>query len=511
MSRWRALWASGIAMSLTTCGAVGPNFAPPEIQLPIAFQRQHPTQPKDVVVGSEQMRIDAWWTTLNDTELNSLIDQAILANPDVEAALDRVQQAREHELATFGMLLPQIGAVAGVGRGSGTDSVKPPRTASSLDAASNATGFREITGIAGFDATWELDLFGKRRRELEAARYSTEIEREIRNEAIITVVSEVARNYAILRGVQFRLRFLKEDIEQAKKEVNLTETRYRQGLTNEGDVLLARRELETLYAKPPSLDLSIFQAESRIATLLATSAASVVGRLSQYRKLPRTPGGLRSGQPIDLLRRRPDIRRAENELALATARVGVAAADLFPRVLLNAGIGAQGGRVAPGGNPANPGLIWSVGPGLYWPFLDFGRLDAAVRESEFKEQEQFAKYRKVIIAAVEEANTAIARYHSALATSRHLDKAVQVSQRALEFHTGRYEHGIEDFLNVLDAARQLYQLEDRYADAQLDMVLAYVALNKALGGGWELYQEIPPIPVPVPAVAASVRILETGR
>jgi NodT family efflux transporter outer membrane factor (OMF) lipoprotein len=464
-----------------------------------------------MIVGPEQMHIEAWWKTLNDPELDGLIDRAILANPDVEAALDRVQQAREREIAAFGLLLPQIGAVAGAGRGSGTDSVKPPRTASSLDAASNTTGFREITGIAGFDATWELDLFGKHRRELEAARYNTEAEREARNEVIITVVSEVARNYAIVRGVQLRVKFLKEDIEQARNEVSLTETRYHQGLTNEGDVLLARRELEALYAKLPSLDFSIFQAESRIATLLGTFAANIVGKLSQSRKLPQTPRGLRSGQPIDLLRRRPDIRMAENELASATARIGVAAADLFPRALLNAGIGAQGGRATAGSNPANPGLIWSVGPGLYWPLLDFGRLDAAVRGAEFNEQETFARYRKVIIAAVEEVNTAIARYHTALATSRHLDKAVQVSQRALEFHTGRYEHGIEDFLNVLDAARQMYQLEDRYADAQLDMVLAYVALYKALGGGWELYQEIPPIPVPQPAVAASIRILETGR
>ena len=511
MSQWRAFWATSITISLTACGAVGPNFTPPEIQFPVSFQRQYPTQSRDVLIGSEQRRIDAWWKTLNDPELDSLIDQAILVNPDVEAALDRVQEARERELAAFGVLLPQIGAVAGAGRGSGTDFVKPPRTASSLDAASNTSGFREITSIAGFDATWELDLFGKHRRELEAARYNTEIEREMRNEVVITIVSEVARNYVLLRGVQLRLKLLKQDIEQAKKVVSLTETRYQQGLTNEGDALLARRELEALYAKLPSLDFSAFQAESRIATLLATFAANVIKRLSQYRKLPHTPPGLRSGQPIDLLRRRPDIRMAESELASATARVGVAAADLFPRALVNAGIGAQGGNPSANSHPANPGLIWSVGPGLYWPLLDFGRLDATVREAEFKEQEQLAKYRKVIIAAVEEVNTAIARYHSALVTSKHLERAVQVGQRALEFHTGRYEHGIEDFLNVLDAARQLYQLEDRYADAKLDVVLAYVALYKALGGGWELYQEIPPVPLPQPAVAASIRVLESGR
>jgi outer membrane protein TolC len=149
------------------------------------------------------------------------------------------------------------------------------------------------------------------------------------------------------------------------------------------------------------------------------------------------------------------------ELAAATARIGVAAADLFPRVSIAAGLGAQGGRETPGAHPPVHGLIWSVGPGVYWPLLDFGQLDAAVKQAEYRTGELFADYRKTVIAAVEEVNTSLMRYRSELEAAEHLAKAVEASRRALDFHTGRYEHGISDFLNVLDAARQKYELEEQ--------------------------------------------------
>lgn len=504
-----------LAMSLAACVAactVGPDFTVPGMKVPAAFAFRRPAPSSSASVDMRQAaRIDSWWRTLRDPELDSLVNRAVLANPDIEAALDRVQQAREHEIFVLGAALPQLGASAGAGFGTGTESPKPPRIADSLDSAVNTTGFKQVTGIAGFDATWELDLFGKYRRELEAARYDTQAANEARNAAVITVVAEVARNYAILRGLQLRVTLLKEDIAEAQNQVNLTQTRYKQGLTNEGDVLLARRELEALNAVLPSLNASIFEAESHIAILLGTFSGTVIGELREPRKIPQTPARLRPGQPIDLLRRRPDIRRAERELAAATARIGVAAADLFPQAGVNAGAGVQGGQLLPGSTPAAPGFIWSVGPGLYWPLLDFGRLDAAVREAEFKTREALINYRRIVIAAVEEANTAIVHYQSNLETVQHLSQAVEVSRRALDLHTGRYEHGIEDYLNVLDAARQLYELEDRYAAAQAAVTVAYIALYKALGGGWELYQEIPPIPMPEPAVLAAFRELSAPR
>ena len=406
------------------------------------------------------------------SQLNSLIERAVLANPEIEAALNRVQQAREHEIVILGAALPNFGAAGGAGRGTGTDSVKPPRIPPTLDAGLNTTGFQEIQGVAGFDAGWELDLLGKYRRALEAARYDTQSAFEARNATLVRIVAEVARNYAVLRGLQLRVALLKENIARADNYVKLTLSRFDQGLTNEGDVLLARRELEALIAALPSLNAAIFEAESRIALLLGVFSGDVVGELSEPRALPQTPGRLRPGQPIDLLRRRPDIRQAERDLAAATARIGVATADLFPRVGVTAGVGVQGGRETAGANPPIKGLIWSVGPGAYWPLLDFGRLDAAVDQAEYRTRELLADYRKTVVAAVEEVNTAVIRYRSEVETVQHLSKAVDASRRALDFHTGRYQQGISDFLNVLDAARQQYELARQCAVSQMAVTIA---------------------------------------
>lgn len=499
--------AASIACCVAAC-AVGPDYATPQLPVPAAFISAQPARPNEAGSGEEQAAgIANWWRTLRDPELNSLVGRAVLANPEIEVALNRLQQAREHEIVVLGAALPSLDAGGSFARGSGTDSVKSPRIPASLDAGVNTTGFQEVSGVAGFDAGWELDLFGKYRRELEAARLDAQAAAEARNATIITVVAEVARNYVILRGLQARVAVVRENIASAQRFVDLTLTRYDQGLTNEGDVLLARREMEALNAVLPNLNAAIFEAQSRIALLLGTFSGNVTRELQEPRKIPQTPVRLRSGQPIDLLRRRPDIRGAERELASATARIGVATADLFPRLGVTAGLGVQGGREAVGSSPPVRGLIWSAGPGAYWPLLDFGRLDAVVDEAEYRTRALFAQYRKVVIAAVEEANAASARYRSEIETVQHLSKALDASRRAVEFNTGRYQQGISDFLNVLDAVRQEYALQEQYVSAQQAVALAYIALYKALGGGWELYQDVPPIVTPQPAIVASIRRL----
>ncbi len=501
----RLVVAMFIGATVSAC-TVGPDFATPEIAVPQAFEFWKPSRSdREVPDQGQATKLVSWWTTLHDAELDLLVERAVIANPEIEIALDRIQRAREHEIVVLGAALPTLGAAAGAGKGTGTQSPKPPRIPDSLDSAINTTGYKEITGVAGFDAVWEVDLFGKYRRELEAAQYDTQALINARNAAVIIVVSEVARNYVILRGLQERIRIVRQNIANAEQVLNTTVNRFNQGLTNEGDVLLARREVEALNAALPALNTGLFEAESHIALLLGTFSGNIIGELQQVRKLPLTPERLRPGRPVDLLRRRPDIQRAEYNLASATAQIGVATADLFPRLVVNAGAGVQGGRAATSGTRPVSGLIWSVGPGAYWPLLDFGRLDAAVFETEFRARELFTDYRRIVITAVEEVNNALIRYRSNQEAVRHLSRAVDASKRALEFNSGRYQQGITDFLNVLDAARQEYALEEQYEIAQLEVVLAYIALYNALGGGWELYQDLPPIPAPEPAVIASIR------
>ena len=298
MSVCRVIAAMSLAASVAAC-TVGPDFVDPEMSVPAAFAFLGPARPSERSVDPAQaQRIGSWWKTLHDAELNSLVERAIVANPDIEAALDRVQQAREREIAVLGAALPRVGAGGSVARGSGTD-LKSPRIPPTLDAGVNTTGFQEVTGVVGFDAGWELDLFGKYRRALEAGRYDTQSAFEARNATVIRVVAEVARNYAVLRGLQLRVALLKGSIARAEDLVKLTLSRFKQGLAAEGDNLLAQRELEALNAALPLLNSAIFDAVSRIGLLLGTYSGDVSVELKKPGALPHTPERVRPGQPID--------------------------------------------------------------------------------------------------------------------------------------------------------------------------------------------------------------------
>jgi NodT family efflux transporter outer membrane factor (OMF) lipoprotein len=298
---------------------------------------------------------------------------------------------------------------------------------------------------------------------------------------------------------------VRDNIARAEKTVDLVQTRFDRGLTNELDVTLAKRQLATLRAQLPPLIAGSADAESRIALLLGTYSENVANELRRPRRIPHTPHRIRPGQPVDLLRRRPDIRRAERQLATATALIGAAVADLFPRVGITGGFGVQGTAVDTGN--AFHGPIWSVGPGAYWPLLDFGRLDALVNIREFGAHELLVNYQKTILAAVADVDDSIKRYRADLDQMHSLEEALAEARHAVALATERYERGVTDFLNVLDAQRQEYELRNQYAAAQSAAAIQFVALYKALGGGWELYQTLPPAPQPLPAVVAAVRRL----
>ncbi|MBV9758827.1 MAG: TolC family protein, partial [Alphaproteobacteria bacterium] len=295
----------------------------------------------------------------------------------------------------------------------------------------------------------------------------------------------------------------RDNIARARQTVALTQSRYAMGISDEYPVTLAKRELASLEAGLPALTAGVADAESRIAVLLGTFAQNIDNELRQPAPIPRPPAAVNPGRPVELLRRRPDIREAERQLAAATARIGVATADLFPRVFALAGVGLQGGSLQ-GGNPAPyKGPIWSVGPGAYWPLLDFGRIDALIHVAEFQTRGLLANYRKTILVAVEEVDQAIKQYIAELDRLKNLRAALDESRRAVQLAQERYDRGLTDFLNVLDAERQEYDLQDQYVAEQQALAVQFVALYKALGGGWELYQGLPPIPRAQPALLAT--------
>src|SRR6201984_842408 len=256
------------------------------------------------------------------------------------------------------------------GAGAGLDLTKG-RVANSLRAGSSTNGLSALSGIVGFDGGWELDIFGKYRRLLEAARGDNEALDEMRHAVLITVIADVVRNYLELRALQSRLDTLRNDVTAAQKVRDEVQTRYDQGLTNELDVAQAKRELATLEAGLPELTAGIYAAENRMAVLLGTYSGAIVPESRRPGRIPHIPERLRVRTALDLLRRRPDIRQAEREVAAANARIGASIADLFPTVAVTAGFGAQGGPVLQNSTPIH-GPIWSIGPSGYLPFLDFG-------------------------------------------------------------------------------------------------------------------------------------------
>jgi NodT family efflux transporter outer membrane factor (OMF) lipoprotein len=472
---------------------MGPDYLPPGLLLP--WTLPNPDQ-------APSPAITHWWTMLGDPELDSLVDRAVRSNPSVEIALTRISIARANEIAVRGAALPEVDASAGAGRGTGSNSTRG-RVAPPMNAATNTSGLKEITDVAGFDAGWELDLFGKHRRAMEAAQYATDLAVEQRRDALVSVVAEVARAYVEARGAQQRLRVVEETADRAKETLKFVRERYNRGLTNELDVTLASRQYATYRAQIPLLTADSYAQFVRIAILLDVPSGMIAGELNQRRRIPLTPERLKTGMPADIIRRRPDVRAAERELAVATAEIGVAAADLFPRVAITAGGGAQNQGL--GVNPVEWKSIYSVGPTLYWPLLDFGTLDALVQAQTLRSHAQYVLFKDTVLSAVEEANLALTRYRSQMATIQMLNKAGADARQAVQLATQRYERGVTDFLNVLDAQREEDLLNLQYATALTAAAVDFIALYKALGGGWEMFDELPPEPIARPAVVAAFK------
>ncbi len=468
--------------------SVGPDYHPPKMATPDAFVS---TTPDAAPIDYTQ-----WWRSLNDPQLNDLVEQAIAANPDLEIALARLQQVRTQQYVLIGAALPNAGAGFGGGNGTGSD-LSRGRVPSPLTAADSTSKMKTIGQVAGFDAGWELDLFGGLRREIEAGSYDAEAMAEVRNQVLINVIADVVNRYMELRGAQMKVSVLRENIELTKKSRDFVEMRFERGMTNELDLTLGERQLATLNAEIAPLDAQIDDARFALATLLGRFPEDF-SQLSQPASLPTLPNTINLGLPIDILKRRPDIRQAERQLAAATARVGVATANLFPKISLTGAMGAQ----SPSIGLAQATHLWSMGPSAYWPLLDFGSLDAQISVADLQTQQQLATYKQSILSAVRDVDSSVATFRSQQDRVKNLGDALLDSQRSVTLATKRYNRGLTDFLNVVDAERQQYALEAQYVSAQQTAAKSLVSVFKSLGGGWENYQAAPPIHPPRPAIEA---------
>jgi len=495
-----------IIVILAACVAgceVGPNYQRPATTMPSSFVASAPaTQP------TAQVDEARWWKALNDPELNWLVGRAVESNLDLQIAVARLQEAREQEYAAIGVALPEMEADGAVARGSGVDSVKG-RIPSDLDAGEQTSKVTEVTEVAGADAVWNLDLFGGLRREIEAAKYDVQAAADARNDVLVTLIGDVALAYTDQRAQQLRLAIVYSDIQAEEASTNLVETRYQRGFTNELDPELAERELSTVRAEVAPLQAAMEQDQRRLAFLLGdypeelSMELSRAGMTSGPPGLPTLPPRIEPGLPLDLLKRRPDIREAEHQLAAQTSRIGVALDALYPHVFISGAAGVQGQGL--GRTPLEASFIGTIGPGAYWSLLDFGTLDALVKNQDYVTQEALLNYQRTVLAAVEQADDAIRDYAAAQDQLSNLADALTAARRAVQIASQRYDRGFTNYLDVIDAQRELYALQDQYAVTQEQVVAQFIAIYKALGGGWELYGKTPRADRPMPAIIAAVR------
>ena len=503
----RAPWRSfALALSITAVAgcAVGPNYHTPDEHPPAEFAAVHgqtAMTAKATSKAEQAATVDfaTWWHSLNDPELDSLVSRAVVANPDAQIALDRLQAARTYEIGLIGSALPTAEASGAVGKGTGSD-LSRGRAAQALRSADSSSGLKQINELGGFDAAWQLDVFGKYRREMEAARADTQATLDQRNQVLIAVIADVARAYIDMRGLQMRSSILHNAQKTLQESLRIVRIRYERGITNELDVTLAARELGVLEAQIAPVDAEVSAAQYTIATLLGLYPEDLIQELSTPAMIPSVPAVVQSGLPLDLLRRRPDIAQAERELAAATARIGVATGDLFPQISVTAAIGFQ--RQALGVTPVAGQHIWSAGPGASWSLLDFGALDAQVEIARMRTKAQLVNYKSTIQNAVREVDTTWDAYGADQDRISKLGDALVASQRAVTLANERYARGLTDFLNVVDAERQEYDIEEQFTSAQVSVDEDFIALYRSLGGGWEKYQSLPPVHIPQPAIVA---------
>lgn len=498
----RLLAASlGLATTVLAGCAVGPSYRTPHVRMPDAYAAELPAGPGNAGAASP-VELATWWRALGDPELDSLIERAVKANPDVLIALDRLQAARTYEAGLVGTALPAVEAGGAYGRGTGDDAVRG-LAPEPLVSADNSHGVTQVNAVGGFDAVWELDVFGRVRREIEAAHYDAEAAADARNAVLVSVIADVARAYVDLRSLQMQTAVLQGAIGVLEESYRLVSIRYQRGITNELDETLAARELDTLQAQIAPVEAQAKSGEYTIATLLGAYPEDLVKELSRSGMVPGVPASIRTGLPLDLLRRRPDIEEAERNLASSNAQIGVATASLFPQFIAAGGVGFQRGNVAT--PPILGSHIWSAGAGAVWPLLDFGVLDAQVQAANYRTRAQLVSYKRTIQTAVRQVDTAVDAFAADQVSLKNLGDALVASRRAVTLANERYDRGLTDFLNVVDAERQEYSIEAQYVGAQAAVAEQFIELYRDLGGGWQGFQSVPGVERPLPAVLAIFR------
>ncbi len=479
LSVWAPLFAFLLAVSVIAGCAVGPDYRAPETQTPDEW---HLAPSAGVRVESAQApSLADWWTSFEDPMLSNLIERAIADNKTVQQARARVIEARARRGAAAGSFLPSINASAGASR---TDSER--RFIDPDDDFEVASADEIYT--AGFDASWELDLFGGQRRAFEAATAQLGASEADLRDALVTLLGDVALNYTNLRTAQARLDFAERNLAAQAELLDITHWRAEAGLASVLDVEQAQTSYQQTRAQIPSLESSLTQALNRLDVLTGQVPGSLSVQLNERKPVPTAPEEIVTGVPADVVRRRPDIRAAERRLAAQSAQVGVATAALYPSLSLSGSIGLQSlnaSDVLDGSQTDRLGLSLRI------PLFAGGALRQNLRAQYAVLDQAFATYEATVLAAFEEVENALIAWTTEQRRREALGLAVESARRARELALVQYNSGLVDFQTVLTADRQLISLEDSLAVSDGERTANLVRLYKALGGGWSVYPAAP--------------------
>ena len=454
--------------------SVGPNYHAPETKAPARWA--------EPLAGGETNAVAAvavWWEDFHDAELNSLVERAVCSNLDLRIAQSRVREARAQYSGAFADLWPTVNGGGSFNRW--RESEHQPVLGSLPIPA--GVPFEGNVYQAGFDAAWEIDIFGGKRRGVEAAKARLSAAEFGRRDVLVTLLGEVARNYVDLRGYQQRLAIANQNIEAQEKSLAITQNRFTNGLATDLDVQQAKTVLATTRAEVPTLESAIQTTTHRIEVLLGQQPGTLQTELAEAAPIPAPPPQVPVGLPSELLLRRPDVSRAERQLAAATANIGVAKSDLFPKFYLTGAAGSE--SISSSDWFTSGSRFWSVGPTVQWRIFDAGRIRANIKVQNSRQEQALAAYEQTVLMAFEEVEDNLVLYAKEQVRRRSLEDAVKSSQETLRLANQLYANGLVDFIHVLDAERSLYQAQDALAQSDRTVSANLIALYKSLGGGWE--------------------------
>jgi len=492
---------------------VGPNYKPPAPNLTPTYREATTRPTSQPVATTRPVDLIHWWTTLNDPELNSLIARAAEANLDLQSAAARVRQARAERGVVASSLFPTVNATGGYSHSlrsggiSSSSNFNTNGTTGGTTTGGTTTGGTTTGGTtsgtgtgtsvsgggssasptdlyqAGFDATWEIDVFGGIRRQVESSDDSIQAAVEDLRDVQVTLLAEVATDYITLRGLQQQLEFTYQNARTERDTLDLTNQKFKAGLASRLDVAQVEALVATTEAQLPQVEAQVRQQIHALGTLLAVDPGALTHELLPPANIPLGPTQIPPGIPSDLLRRRPDIRRSERQLAAATANVGVAVADLFPRFSLTGSLGLESSKFK---NTFNYGSkFYSIGPSVSWPILDFGRIRSNIDVQNALQQQAYLTYQKTVLTGLQEVDDALVTYAKEQDRRQALQAAVDADQRAVDLAKDLWRNGLTDFLQVLTAEQNLFVVQNQLAQSQTAVSTDLVALYKALGGGWE--------------------------